>query len=111
MMRVTTTAVLAGALATAVIAAPQNQLVAPNFNPALKTVPYVPQSQSARAAACEEKTEAKAPVIAAKDEPTGKGKEAAHAAPSPEGTTQTDACPQENAQAATNAPQPIGPQQ
>lgn len=106
MMRLMTTAALAGALAGAAMAAPQNQLVAPNFNPALKTVPFVPQSQSARPANCETSTETKAqPVVATKDEPEAKAKEVT--APT---ASHTDACPQTEAQAATATPQPVVPQ-
>lgn len=44
MSRTITIAVLASALAVAAVAAPQNQLVVPNLNPGLKTVPFVPQA-------------------------------------------------------------------
>lgn len=111
MMRLMMTAALAGALTGAAIAAPQNQLVAPNFNPALKTVPYVPQSQSARADKCEAAKETKAPMVAANDKPTASAKELTSATASPAGTTPTDTCPQTQAQAATETPQPLAPQQ
>ena len=48
MLRTIALAVLAGTLASAAAAAPQNQLVAPNFNPGLRTVPFVPQGHSVR---------------------------------------------------------------
>ncbi|MBL8780319.1 MAG: hypothetical protein JNL06_05175 [Alphaproteobacteria bacterium] len=55
MSRSVAIAVLASALAAAVAAAPQNQLVVPNLNPGLKTVPFVPHAGPKRAvaAACE----------------------------------------------------------
>jgi len=55
MSRMIAVAVLTGTLAVAAAAAPQNQLVVPNLNPGLKTVPFVPQSgtKHAAAAACE----------------------------------------------------------
>jgi hypothetical protein len=110
MIRLMTTAALAGALAGAAMAAPQNQLVAPNFNPALKTVPYAPQSQSARPASCETATETKAqPIVAAKDEPNAAKGATAETASQP-GATPKDACPQTDAQAATATPLPIAPQ-
>jgi hypothetical protein len=37
-------------MAAAAVAAPQNQLVVPNLNPGLKTVPFVPQSGTKHAA-------------------------------------------------------------
>lgn len=48
-------AVLACALAAAAVAAPQNQLVVPNLNPGLKTVPFIPTAAANRtpAAACD----------------------------------------------------------
>jgi hypothetical protein len=56
MSRTIAIAVLAGVLATAAIAAPQRQLVGPNFNPGLRTVPFVQTSQSAETAGlCEKK--------------------------------------------------------
>ena len=56
MSRTIAIAVLAGVLASAAIAAPQRQLVGPNFNPGLRTVPFVQTSQSAEAAGlCEKK--------------------------------------------------------
>lgn len=42
MSRTMAIAVLAGLLTSGALAAPQRQLVAPNFNPALRTVPSVP---------------------------------------------------------------------
>ncbi len=56
MSRTFAIAVLAGILTSAAIAAPQ-QLVAPNFNPGLKTVPSVPHTFYAAASAgtCEQK--------------------------------------------------------
>jgi hypothetical protein len=55
MSRTIAIAVLASALAAAAVAAPQNQLVVPNLNPGLKTVPFVPQpgTKHATPAACE----------------------------------------------------------
>lgn len=55
MSRMIAIAVLAGTLAAVAVAAPQNQLVVPNLNPGLKTVPFVPQpgTKHASAAACE----------------------------------------------------------
>jgi hypothetical protein len=55
MSRTIAIAVLATALAAAAAAAPRNQLVVPNLNPGLKTVPFVPQweTKHASAAACE----------------------------------------------------------
>lgn len=109
MMRLMMTAALTGALAGAALAAPQNQLVAPNFNPALKSVPYVPQSQSARSDRCEMASETKAqPVVASKDEPNTAAKKAEIA--SKTDATPTDACPQTAAQTATATPQTIAPQ-
>jgi hypothetical protein len=56
MSRTIAITVLAGVLATAAIAAPQRQLVGPNFNPGLRTVPFVQTSQSVEAAGlCEKK--------------------------------------------------------
>jgi hypothetical protein len=56
MSRTIAIAVLAGVLASTAIAAPQRQLVAPNFNPGLRTVPFIHTSQSAEAAGlCEKK--------------------------------------------------------
>jgi hypothetical protein len=55
MLRTIAITVVAGTLAAAAVAAPQNQLVVPNLNPGLKTVPFVPQSgtRHATATACE----------------------------------------------------------
>lgn len=55
MSRIVAIAVLASALAVAAAAAPQNQLVVPNLNPGLRTVPFVPQAAVKRisASACE----------------------------------------------------------
>lgn len=55
MLRTLAVAVLASAVAAAAVAAPQNQLVVPNLNPGLKTVPFVPQTgtKHASATACE----------------------------------------------------------
>ncbi|NOT41071.1 MAG: hypothetical protein HOP13_11315 [Alphaproteobacteria bacterium] len=47
MSRTIAFAVLIGALSSTAIAAPQRQLVAPNFNPGLRTVPFVHQSHGA----------------------------------------------------------------
>lgn len=55
MSRTMAIAALASVLAAAAAAAPQNQLVVPNLNPSLKTVPFVPQPVVKRttAATCE----------------------------------------------------------
>jgi hypothetical protein len=55
MSRTIAIAVLASALSAAATAAPQNQLVVPNLNPGLKTVPFVPQATVKRTpvAACD----------------------------------------------------------
>jgi hypothetical protein len=55
MLRTIAITMVASALATAATAAPQNQLVVPNLNPGLKTVPFVPLSgtKHASAIACE----------------------------------------------------------
>lgn len=56
MSRTIAIAVLAGVLASTAIAGPQRQLVGPNFNPGLLTVPFAPDSQSVEAAGfCESK--------------------------------------------------------
>jgi hypothetical protein len=54
MSRTMAMAVLAGLLTSAAVAAPQ-QLVAPNFNPGLRTVPSVPHTYYASADSCERK--------------------------------------------------------
>ena len=51
MSRAIAIAVLAGALVATAMAAPQNQLVVPNLNPGLKTVPFVPHSAVKRTSA------------------------------------------------------------
>jgi len=51
MSRTIAIAVLAGALAATAMAAPQNQLVVPNLNPGLKTVPFVPHAAAKRTSA------------------------------------------------------------
>ncbi len=55
MSRTIAFAVLVGIFSSTAIAAPQRQLVAPNLNPALRTVPSVPHTYDAGAAngACE----------------------------------------------------------
>ena len=47
MSRIIAVAVVLGALGSSAIAAPQNQLIAPNLNPGLRTVPSVPHSYNA----------------------------------------------------------------
>jgi len=42
MSRLAIAAIVTSQMATAAVAAPQNQLVVPNLNPGLKTVPFVP---------------------------------------------------------------------
>jgi hypothetical protein len=56
MSRTIAIAVVASALAAASVAAPQNQLVVPNLNPGLKTVPFIPQSATKHATASCEKS-------------------------------------------------------
>jgi hypothetical protein len=51
MSRTIAVAVLASALAATAFAVPQNQLVVPNLNPGLKTVPFVPQAGTKHASA------------------------------------------------------------
>ena len=56
MSRSIAVAVLAGVLASAAVAAPGRQLVAPELNPGLRTVPFVPSSTSVKASTdCEKK--------------------------------------------------------
>ena len=42
-----------GLMSTAALAAPQRQLVAPDMNPGLRTVPFVPSSYNGNADACD----------------------------------------------------------
>lgn len=57
MSRLAIAAIVTSLMATAAVAAPQNQLIVPNLNPGLKTVPFVPGPTFVKAAApdCEKR--------------------------------------------------------